>query len=148
MKNIEINKYNKEFGAYLVINTTECESWAVNGDKPLIHSVTSAEDFMHFLTGKICIIQNNFVTLQCQIKKQISIMDKKVFLLDKSYYSETMLNNLTEKDLEEWVAEEDYNDNYTIVKIDANGYESAKEAFVNEMPFADIEDYYVVTFGF
>ena len=64
-------------------------------------------------------------------------MDKKVFLLDKSYYSETMLNNLTEK-----------NDNYTIVKIDANGYESAKEAFVNEMPFADIEDYYVVTFGF
>ena len=47
MKNIEINKYNKEFGAYLVINTTECESWAVNGDKPLIHSVTSAEDFMN-----------------------------------------------------------------------------------------------------
>ena len=59
-----------------------------------------------------------------------------------------MLNNLTEKDLEEWVAEEDYLDDYTIVKIDANGYESAKEAFVNEMPFADIEDYYVVTFGF
>ena len=32
-------------------------------------------------------------------------MDKKVFLLDKFYYSETMLLNLTEKDLEEWVAE-------------------------------------------
>lgn len=61
-------------------------------------------------------------------------MDKKVFLLDKSYYSETMLLNLTEKDLEEWVAEEDYNEDYTIVKIEANGYDSAKEAFINEMP--------------
>ena len=75
-------------------------------------------------------------------------MDKKLFLLDKSYYSETMVGNLTEKDLEEWVAEEDYNSDNTIVKIDANGYDSAEEAFINEMPFADIEDYYVVTFGF
>lgn len=46
MERIEINKYNKQFGAYLVINTSECESWANDGDKPLIHSVTSAEDFM------------------------------------------------------------------------------------------------------
>jgi hypothetical protein len=75
-------------------------------------------------------------------------MDKKVFLLDKSHYPETMVSNLTEKDLEEWVAEEDYNDNYTIVKIDANGYDSAEEAFVNEMPFADMDDYHVVAFGF
>ena len=75
-------------------------------------------------------------------------MDKKLFLLDKSYYSETMVGNLTEKDLEEWVAEEDYNSDNTIVKIDANGYDSAEEAFINERPCADIEDYYVVTFGF
>ena len=75
-------------------------------------------------------------------------MDKKVFLLDKSYYSETMVNNLTEEDLEEWIAEEDYNEDYTIVKIDANGYDSAEEAFITEMPFADINDYYVVAFGF
>lgn len=82
--------------------------------------------------------------------KQFGAMDKKVFLLDKSYYSETMLLNLnlTEKDLEKWVAEEEYNDDYTIVKIEANGYDSAKEAFINEMPFADIDDYYVVAFGF
>lgn len=46
MERMEINKYNKQFGAYLVINTSECETWAENGDKPLIHSVTSAEDFM------------------------------------------------------------------------------------------------------
>lgn len=75
-------------------------------------------------------------------------MDKKVFLLDKERYTEEMVANLTEKDLEKWVAEEDYNDDYTIVKIDANGYDSAEEAFVNEMPFADIDDYYVCAFGF
>jgi hypothetical protein len=43
---IEFKEYNKQFGAYLVISTSECESWAVDGDKPLIHSVTSAEQFM------------------------------------------------------------------------------------------------------
>lgn len=75
-------------------------------------------------------------------------MDKKVYLLDKSYYSETMVSNLTEKDLEKWVAEEDYNDDYTIVKIEANDYDSVKEAIINEMPFADIDDYYMVAFGF
>lgn len=75
-------------------------------------------------------------------------MDKKVFLLDKSYYAETMVDNLTEKDLEKWVAEEDYNDDYTIVKIEANGYDTAEEAIINEMPFADIDDYYMVAFGF
>ena len=75
-------------------------------------------------------------------------MDKKVFLLDKECYKAEMVANLTEKDLEKWVAEEEYNDNYTIVKIDANGYDSAEEAFVNEMPFADIDDYYMVAFGF
>lgn len=75
-------------------------------------------------------------------------MDKKVFLLDKSHYPETMVSNLTEKDLEELVAEEGYNEDYTIVKIDANGYDSSEEAFVNEMPFADMDDYYMVAFGF
>ena len=46
MERIEIKEYDKQFGAYLVINTSECESWAVDGEKPLIYSVTSAEDFM------------------------------------------------------------------------------------------------------
>ena len=76
------------------------------------------------------------------------VKDKKVFLLDRQHYRKEQVENLTEKDLEEWVAEEDYNSDNTIVKIDANGYDSAEEAFINEMPFADIEDYYVVTFGF
>ena len=47
MERIEISDYDKTFGAYLVINTSECESWAVEGEKPLIHSVTSAEEFMN-----------------------------------------------------------------------------------------------------
>lgn len=75
-------------------------------------------------------------------------MDKNIYLLDKEFYTKEMVANLTEKDLEKWVAEEDYNDNYTIVKIDANGYNDVNEAFVNEMPLADIEDYYVFAFGF
>lgn len=75
-------------------------------------------------------------------------MDKKIFLMDKSSYRRQLVEKLTEKDLEEWVAEDDYNDNYTIVKIDANGYDSVEDAFINEMPFADMDDYYVFAFGF
>lgn len=44
---IEIKEYDKKFGAYIVINSSECESWAVDGDKPLIQEVTCAEDFMN-----------------------------------------------------------------------------------------------------
>lgn len=74
--------------------------------------------------------------------------DKKVFLLDKKCYRKEMVENLTEKDLEEWVAEEDYEDNYTIIKIDANSYESVDEAIESEMMLFDEDDYYVFSFGF
>ena len=75
-------------------------------------------------------------------------MDKKIFLIDKTSYRRELVENLTEKDLEQWLAEEDYDDNYTIIKIDANGYDSVEDAFINEMPFADMDDYYVFAFGF
>lgn len=75
-------------------------------------------------------------------------MDKKIFLLDKASYNESMVRNLTEKDLEEWVAEEDYNEDYTILKIDANAYETAEEAIKNEFPCCNLNEYYVFTFGF
>ena len=81
-------------------------------------------------------------------------MDKVIYLLDKSYYSETMVSNLTEKDLEEWVAEEDYEDNYTIVKIDANGYDSIDAAIRAEMgdfwmDYTKAKDMcYIISFGF
>lgn len=75
-------------------------------------------------------------------------MDKKVFLLDKERYNEETAKSFSEKDLEEWVADEDYNENYTIIKIDANGYDDVESAIVNELPFNDIDDYYIRSFGF
>lgn len=44
-KFLEINDYSKSFGAYIGINTSECASWGVNGDKPYICSITSEEEF-------------------------------------------------------------------------------------------------------
>lgn len=75
-------------------------------------------------------------------------MDKKIFLLDKSVYTKEMVESLTEKNLEEWVAEEDYDNNDTIIKIDGNGYGSVTEALEEEFPFCDLNDYYVFDFGF
>lgn len=72
--------------------------------------------------------------------------DKKIFLLDKDTYTEKQANSLTEKDLEKWVAEEDYENNYTIMKIDANGYKSVEDALLGEGCLSP-EDYYVRSFG-
>ena len=74
-------------------------------------------------------------------------MDKKVFLIDREFYSEEYIKNLTEKDLEEWVAEEGYDDNYTVIKIDANGYNTPEEALKGEGILFP-EDYYQFNFGF
>lgn len=73
--------------------------------------------------------------------------DKKIFLLDKEAYTEKQVKSLTEKDLEEWVAEEDYEDNYTILKIDANSYNTPEEALEGEGVLFP-EDYYQFNFGF
>lgn len=72
--------------------------------------------------------------------------DKKIFLLDKDTYAETQVNSLTEKDLEERVAEEDYENNYTIMKIDANSYNSVEAALLGEGCLSP-EDYYIRSFG-
>ena len=74
-------------------------------------------------------------------------MDKKVFLLDKEVYDEDMVKNLTEKDLEKWVAEESYTENFTIMKIDANDYPTPEEAIKGEGILSP-EEYYIRTFGF
>lgn len=47
MKDLQIDNYDKKFGTYLVINTSECENWACDDFKPTAQSVTSAEDFMN-----------------------------------------------------------------------------------------------------
>lgn len=76
-------------------------------------------------------------------------MDKKVFLIDKESYGEELVSKLTEKDLEEWVAESDYEDDSSVLKVDANGYDTVEEAVREELgEWIDLEDYYVFTFGF
>ena len=77
--------------------------------------------------------------------------DKAIFLLDKEKYTEQVIQDLTRKDLEKWVAEEDYDDDYTIIKIDASAYDSVSEAIEEEMGFispCDVHEiYYVFAFG-
>lgn len=75
-------------------------------------------------------------------------MDKKVFLLDKERYSENTAKSFSEKELENWVSRSTYDYDLSIIKIDANGYDDVESAIVNELPFNDIDDYYIRSFGF
>jgi len=77
-------------------------------------------------------------------------MDKKIFLLDRDAYYESQIKslNLTENDLEEWVMENDFNDDNSIIKVDANGYDTADDALHGELPFIDKDDYIIFTFNF
>ena len=78
-------------------------------------------------------------------------MDKVIYLIDKERYTKQDVQDLTQKDLEKWVAEEDYNGDYTIMKIDANGYNSISDAIKEELGFIDPcdvhENYFVFAFG-
>jgi hypothetical protein len=74
--------------------------------------------------------------------------DKKIFLIEKSCYRKEVVANLTEKELEEWVAEEEYLDNPTIIKVDANSYANEEEALEAQIPFLSEDDYYFFSFGF
>lgn len=73
-------------------------------------------------------------------------MDKVIYLLDNEVYSEQDVRKLTRKDLEKWVAQESYDDDYTIMKVDANDYDSVEEALEAEGLEAD--GYHVIAFGF
>lgn len=77
--------------------------------------------------------------------------DKVIFLLDKERYTDQDVQDLTRKDLEKWVAEEDYNGDYTIMKIDASAYDSVSEAIEEETGFiapCDVHEiYHVFAFG-
>ena len=72
--------------------------------------------------------------------------DKKVFLLDNEVYTKHEANDFTEDDLESLVSEETYTENFTIIKIDANSYNSVDEAIDGEGLFKD--GYYIRSFGF
>ena len=75
-------------------------------------------------------------------------MDKKIFLFDKEFYNEEFIKTLTEKDCEKWVAENDYDGDNSILKIDANGYESVIDALDEEVGFIDAAYFYIRAFGF
>jgi hypothetical protein len=74
--------------------------------------------------------------------------DKKIFLLDKEYYSEEEVNKLTEDALEEMASKEEYNYNPNIIKLDANGYSTPQQALNADYYDCDNDDYYVISFGF
>ncbi len=87
-------------------------------------------------------------------------MDKAIYLLDRGAYRKELVENLTQKDLEEWVADEGYEDDFSVMKIDCSSYNNPTEALRNEMAYAfdgveddEIlsrvqEDYYFFAFGF
>lgn len=47
MQEMEIKDYDKNFGAFLVVITTESREWASEDAEPLVIVVKSAEDFMN-----------------------------------------------------------------------------------------------------
>lgn len=81
-------------------------------------------------------------------------MDKVVYLLDKACYTEKQVSNLTQDELEDWVAEDAYEDCETIIKIDANKFDSIDAAIRAEMgdfwmDYTNAKNMcYIISFGF
>jgi hypothetical protein len=73
-------------------------------------------------------------------------MDKKVFLLSKEDYSKKQVESMTEEMLEAMVSKPDYDNDSTIIKIDANNFGSADDAI--SFNLFDKDDYHVIAFGF
>ena len=73
-------------------------------------------------------------------------MDKKIFLLDKSVYKTRP--SVTEKDLEKWIAEEDYEDNYSIIKIDGNNMSQTITETIDSAIVCDVDEYFIFLFGY
>lgn len=73
-------------------------------------------------------------------------MDKKIFLLDKSVYKKRP--SVTESDLEKWIAEEDYEDNYSIIKIDGNNMSQTITETIDSAIVCDVDEYFIFLFGY
>ena len=74
--------------------------------------------------------------------------DKVIYIIDKTTYSEEKVRRLSREELEELCSMDNYLDDNQILKVDANGYNSVKEALEGE----DLEQYadwsFVIAFGF
>ena len=73
-------------------------------------------------------------------------MDKKIFLLEKSVYKKRP--SVTESDLEKWIAEEDYEDNYSIIKIDANNMCQTITETIDSAIVCGVDEYFIFLFGY
>lgn len=73
-------------------------------------------------------------------------MDKKIFLLDKSVYKKRP--SVTESDLEKWIAEEDYEDNYSIIKIDADNMSQTITETIKTTIVCGVDEYFIFLFGY
>lgn len=83
-------------------------------------------------------------------------MDKSIFLLDKEKYTKEEAESLSQESLEEIVSLESYDDDSTVMKVDANGYNSVEEALKEEgLEYAKAynedkpdEFFHIIAFGF
>ena len=73
-------------------------------------------------------------------------MDKKIFLLDKTVYKKRP--SVTESDLEKWIAEEDYEDNYSIIKIDADNTSQTITETIKSTIVCGVDEYFIFLFGY
>ena len=44
---MEITNFDKSFGAFICINTTECSNWACDPCNPMVQKATSREELDH-----------------------------------------------------------------------------------------------------
>lgn len=86
-------------------------------------------------------------------------MDKRIFLLDKEKYTKEEAESLSQEILEGIVSLESYDDDSTVMKVDANGYNSVEEALKEEgLEYAKAynfeyehkpdEFFHIIAFGF
>lgn len=73
-------------------------------------------------------------------------MNKKIFLLDKTVYKTRP--SVTESDLEKWIAEEDYEDNYSIIKIDADNTSQTITETIKSTIVCGVDEYFIFLFGY
>ena len=73
-------------------------------------------------------------------------MNKKIFLLDKSVYKKRP--SVTERDLEKWIAEEDYEDNYSIIKIDVDNTRQTITETIKSTIVCGVDEYFIFLFGY
>ena len=74
-------------------------------------------------------------------------MDKKIFLLDKTFFNKNFVARLDEDILEQWTTSDASTWSDVLIKIDASKYNSLKEA-LEDIDDVNVADYHIRHFGF